>query len=111
MSGGDRLHDALAELTRQREGEAPDFEQLLARRTRSPRSRVWAAAAAIGDDPRPDSFEKIPRATPQRIVIRTVAPANPPAADVGLKAWAKINCSPSTTLAAFWTRTIAAPAM
>ena len=45
--------------------------------------RLWAAAATIGAEPRPDSFENRPRATPNRAAISTVAPANPPAAAVG----------------------------
>ena len=47
---------------------------------------VWAAAAAIGALPRPDSFEKTPRATPMRIVSMTAEPAKPPPAAVGVKA-------------------------
>ena len=38
-------------------------------------SSVFAAAAAIGAEPSPDSFEKIPRATPAWIAVITVAPA------------------------------------
>ena len=45
-----------------------------------------AAAWAMGVEPRPASLEKIPRATPMRMVRSTVAPANPPSADVGVKA-------------------------
>ena len=41
---------------------------------------VFAAAAAIGALPRPDSFEKTPRAIPFLIAIATVAPRKPPAA-------------------------------
>ena len=33
-------------------------------------------------EPRPDSLEKMPRATPQRMAWATVAPRKPPAADV-----------------------------
>ena len=49
-------------------------------------SLVFAAAAAIGADPRPDSLEKTPRATPFWIAILTVAPAKPPMAAVPVKA-------------------------
>ena len=49
-------------------------------------SLVFAAAAAIGADPRPDSLEKTPRATPFWMAILTVAPANPPMAAVPVKA-------------------------
>ena len=47
---------------------------------------VFAAAATIGADPRPDSLENTPLATPLRMAIMTVAPKNPPAAAVGVKA-------------------------
>ena len=49
-------------------------------------SLVFAAAAAMGADPRPDSLEKTPRATPFWIAILTVAPAKPPMAAVPVKA-------------------------
>ena len=49
-------------------------------------SFVLAAAAAMGAEPRPDSFENTPRATPFWIAIRMLAPANPPTAATGLKA-------------------------
>ena len=54
-------------------------------------SFVLAAAAAMGAEPRPDSFEKTPRATPFWIAIRMLAPANPPIAAIGLKADVKIK--------------------
>ena len=54
-------------------------------------SFVLAAAAAIGAEPRPDSFENTPRATPFWIAIRMLAPANPPTAARGLKAEVKIK--------------------
>ena len=41
---------------------------------------VLAEAAAIGAEPRPASFEKIPLATPFCIAIMMVAPAKPPMA-------------------------------
>jgi DNA-binding Lrp family transcriptional regulator len=41
---------------------------------------VWAAAAAIGALPSPDSFEKTPRAIPILIASITAAPAKPPVA-------------------------------
>ena len=50
---------------------------------------VLAAACAIGAEPRPASFEKTPRATPKRIAAQTAAPANPPVAAAGEKAWVK----------------------
>ena len=53
--------------------------------------RVCAAAATMGAEPRPDSLENSPRATPYRAAISTVVPAKPPAAAVGLKALATIN--------------------
>lgn len=49
------------------------------------------AAWAIGAVPIPASFEYNPRANPQRIAAATPAPANPPAAERGVKAWVKIN--------------------
>ena len=52
---------------------------------------VFAAAAAIGALPSPASFEKTPRATPLRMAIDTVAPANPPTAAIGVNALLKIN--------------------
>src|SRR5437899_6740483 len=39
---------------------------------------VCAAAATIGALPSPDSFEKSPRATPNRMASFMVAPAKPP---------------------------------
>ena len=47
---------------------------------------VFAAAATMGAEPRPDSLENTPRATPLRIANITVAPAKPPTAAVGVKA-------------------------
>ena len=41
---------------------------------------VFAAAAAIGAEPRPDSLEKTPRAMPFCIAIMIVEPAKPPTA-------------------------------
>ncbi len=52
---------------------------------------VFAAAAAIGAEPRPDSFEKTPRATPKRIAAATVAPTTPPAASLNPNACEKIR--------------------
>ena len=54
-------------------------------------SFVFAAAAAIGAEPRPDSFEKTPRAMPFCIAIMTVEPAKPPAAAVPVNALSKIS--------------------
>ena len=47
---------------------------------------VFAAAAAIGALPKPDSLENTPRATPLWIASITVAPKKPPVAAVGVKA-------------------------
>ena len=52
---------------------------------------VRVAAAAMGAEPRPDSFEKIPRAIPSLTAIMTVAPKNPPVAAEGVKADLKIR--------------------
>ncbi len=41
---------------------------------------VFAAAAAIGAEPRPDSLENTPRAIPFFIAIMIVEPAKPPTA-------------------------------
>ena len=49
-------------------------------------SRVCAAAATMPADPKPDSFEKMPRATPKRIACATPAPRNPPVAAVPVNA-------------------------
>ena len=54
-------------------------------------SFVFAAAAAIGAEPRPDSFENTPRAMPFFIAIITVEPANPPAAAVPVNALSKMS--------------------
>ena len=50
-------------------------------------SFVWAAAAAMPALPRPDSLENMPLATPNCTACRTIAPAKPPAAAAGVKAW------------------------
>ena len=52
---------------------------------------VDAAACAMGADPRPASFENTPRATPKRMAAQTAAPAKPPVAAEGVKAWVKIK--------------------
>ena len=52
---------------------------------------VVPAAWAIPAVPRPASLEKMPRATPKRIAAITAAPAKPPVAAIGLKAWVKIR--------------------
>ena len=56
-------------------------------------SFVFAAAAAIGAEPRPDSFENTPRAIPFCIAIMTVEPAKPPAAAVPVKALSRISAT------------------
>ena len=48
--------------------------------------RVWAAAAAMGAEPRPDSLENSPRAIPKRQAVMMVEPTNPPPAAWGEKA-------------------------
>ena len=53
----------------------------------SVRAAAWAMAAL----PSPASFEKIPRAKPQRSAIHTVAPANPPVPAVLVKALLRIS--------------------
>ena len=58
---------------------------------------VFAAAATIGALPKPASLEKIPRAIPLRIASITVAPKNPPAAAVGLKALSMIRANAAGT--------------
>ena len=52
---------------------------------------VFAAAAAIGAEPRPDSFEKTPRAMPFCMAIMMVEPAKPPAAAVPVTAPSRIS--------------------
>src|SRR5690606_33086481 len=52
---------------------------------------VFAAAAAIPPVPSPDSFEKMPRATPYWIAAARPAPAKPPAAAVPVNASLKIS--------------------
>ena len=52
---------------------------------------VCAAAATMGALPRPDSFEKRPRATPNRIASFIPAPRNPPRAAWPLKALDRIR--------------------
>ena len=47
---------------------------------------VIADAWAIGALPKPASFEKIPRATPNRMAAQTAAPAKPPVAAIGVNA-------------------------
>mgnify|MGYP000496930281 CR=1 FL=1 len=59
---------------------------------------VLAAAAAIGAEPRPDSLEKTPRATPFCMAIMTVEPAKPPAAAAPVKASLMIMDEPTTAL-------------
>ena len=54
-------------------------------------SFVLAAAAAMGAEPRPDSFEKDTTRHTIWIAIRMLAPANPPIAATGLKADVKIK--------------------
>ena len=49
-------------------------------------------------EPNPDSLENTPRATPIRTAAATTAPANPPVAVAGVKAWVKIRPMASGTL-------------
>ena len=53
--------------------------------------RVCAAAATIGAEPSPDSFEKSPRAIPYLAAIITVVPAVPPTIDLVVNAQLHIN--------------------
>ena len=52
---------------------------------------VWAAAAAIGAEPRPDSLENRPLATPNWIAILIPVPTSPPAAAPGVNASLQIT--------------------
>ena len=52
---------------------------------------VWAAAAAMGAEPRPDSLEKRPRATPIWMTRRIPEPTKPPVAAVPVNASVKIK--------------------
>ena len=52
---------------------------------------VLAAAWAIAAEPKPDSLENTPRATPNRMAAATAAPAKPPVAATGVKAYEKIK--------------------
>ena len=54
---------------------------------------VCAAAAAIGAEPRPDSLENRPLATPYWIAIRIPLPTRPPAAAPGANASLQITRS------------------
>ena len=59
-----------------------------------------AAAAAIGAEPRPASFEKTPRATPQRMEVSieaTMEPPMPPATESNEKAMRNISAMPAGT--------------
>ncbi|MNN82000.1 hypothetical protein D3C81_1988850 [compost metagenome] len=64
---------------------------------RPERTELWVvpAAWAMPAVPRPASLEKMPRATPKRIAAITAAPAKPPLAAAGLKAWWKISAKAS----------------
>ena len=71
---------------------------------------VCAAAWAMAAEPSPDSLENTPRATPNRIAAATAAPANPPVAAAGVKAWVKINPNAAgTSTMLMRTMTSAAP--
>ena len=48
--------------------------------------RVWAAAATMGAEPRPDSLLNRPRAIPMRAATMTVVPTKPPPAAWGVNA-------------------------
>ena len=62
---------------------------------------VFAAAAAIGAEPRPASFEKIPLATPLCIASIIVEPAKPPTAAEPVNASFIINLIASGTAVMF----------
>ena len=72
-------------------------------------SFVWAAAAAIPALPRPDSLEKMPRATPNCTACRTMAPANPPAAATGVKACVTMSSKMPGTAEAFIRMAVSPP--
>jgi hypothetical protein len=67
-----------------------------------------AAAWAMGALPSPASLEKMPRATPNWMAATTVAPAKPPAAAVGEKAWVTISPRAGPTWSR-WGRITASP--
>lgn len=75
---------------------------------RPERTALWVvpAAWAMPAVPRPASLEKIPRATPKRIAAITAAPAKPPVAAIGVKAWVKISWNAPGIASAWTTRTI-----
>ena len=58
---------------------------------------VFAAAWAIGALPNPASLENTPRAIPNLMAIKTVAPANPPVAALPLNALSTIIPNASGT--------------
>ena len=60
-------------------------------------SFVFAAAAAIGAEPRPASFEKMPRAMPFCIAMKIV-PTTPPVNALGLNAARTMSSSAAVTL-------------
>ena len=64
-------------------------------------SLVFAAAAAMGAEPRPDSLENTPRAIPFCMAIIMVEPAKPPAAAVPVKADSKIKATAAGTPSKF----------
>lgn len=66
---------------------------------------VLAAAAAIGAEPRPDSLEKTPRATPACSASMMVAPAKPPVAAVVLNADDSTELTAAGSNSAFMPRT------
>ncbi len=71
---------------------------------------VVPAAWAIPAVPRPASLEKMPRATPKRIAAMTAAPAKPPVAAIGVKAWVKIRLK-AVGIASTLTTSTTIPAM
>ena len=72
--------------------------------------RVWAAAATIGAEPRPDSFENRPRATPKR-AAPAPAPTKPPAAAGGENALFTISSIAGESRSAVADRIDQQPAM
>ena len=72
---------------------------------------VIAAAATIGALPRPDSFEKRPRATPNRIASFIPAPMKPPKAACPVKAVEKMSRKVAGRVSAYATRSQAQPRM
>ena len=70
---------------------------------------VFAAAAMIGAEPRPDSFEKSPRAHPNWSATMMPEPTAPPKAAFAVNAHSKMSTSASHRYAQFNARMITQP--